>query len=61
MSGDTQSTDGSGLNPVWIAVGRSLVAMYEGYIHSPLPERLAELLRQLDLRGQDPLPPDAGP
>ena len=31
-------------------IGRHLARVYEGYLGSPLPERLVQLVRQLDAR-----------
>jgi hypothetical protein len=52
MTGDAQRIGKSGRNPVSMEIGRHLARVYEGCLGSPLPERLVQLLRQLDAREQ---------
>jgi hypothetical protein len=55
MTGDVQRPGRTGRHPVWMEIGRHLAQVYEGYLNSPLPERFAQLLRQLDAREQPAL------
>ncbi len=57
MSDDTQGAEGLVATPRGL---KSVVLCHylSRLINSPLPERLTELLKQLDVRGRDQLPPD---
>jgi hypothetical protein len=52
MTNNVQQPGRSRPNPLWLEIGRHLAQVYEGYLNSPLPERFAQLLRQLDAREQ---------
>jgi len=48
MPGNSRQADAPDRNPLWVDIGRGLTRMYDDYLHSPMPERLAALLARLD-------------
>jgi Anti-sigma factor NepR len=50
----------AGRNLTLDAIGRQLVALYESYTSSPLPERLTELLTRIDAVERSEQAPDSG-
>jgi hypothetical protein len=59
MPGDAQRSAGGGFcHPAAAAIGNCLAAMYDAYLQSPIPERLAVLVTRID-QGERPRPDDA--
>jgi hypothetical protein len=54
-----QSTGDADHRPVAAAIGTCLAAMYDRYVHTPLPERLTLLLAKIDDCGGGPESEDA--